>query len=210
MAEPKSKFDESQTKILASTIQTSANVADRLAYSIGRAISLGISPLSMERLNRFTDADMEVIDAYLYRYGSLVSNIQDSIFKSIGELEQEPVSEMSNRDKANLMERIGALPSAATFSSFVVIRNKLMHEYPEEAKRQLERINFITTEARNLVQIFIGIATYCEKFEISISLEHCNHLLNSSVDLCKKCKQVPCVCAAEAKPASVPPRTRRI
>lgn len=99
----------------------------------------------MSRLEHLSDTDMEVMDAYLFRYGSLVSNIQDSIFKSIGELEQEPVSAMSDRDKANLMERLGALPSAQVFASLAIIRNKLMHEYPEEAQKHLDRINFITS-----------------------------------------------------------------
>lgn len=138
--------DESQAdSTLESKITATANIADRLSYSIQRAIDLGLAPLSMSRLEHLSDTDMEVMDAYLFRYGSLVSNIQDSIFKSIGELEQEPVSAMSDRDKANLMERLGALPSAQVFASLAIIRNKLMHEYPEEAQKHLDRINFITS-----------------------------------------------------------------
>ena len=163
-------------KVLASKLDASLHVANRLAYSISRALELGIAPLSMERLDQFGDLEMEVMDAYLYRYGSLVSNIQDSIFKSIGEIENEPVTTMSNRDKANLMERIGALPSAQAFSTFVVIRNKLMHDYPEEAQKQLDRLNFITSEAPNLVRVFTGILSYCEKFGIQHDVRKYAHL----------------------------------
>jgi len=118
------------------------------------------------------------MDAYLFRYGSLVSNIQDSIFKTICELEQESVSTMSNRDKTNLMERLGALPSAQVFASLVVIRNKLMHEYPEEAQKHFDKINFITHEAPHLVAIFIGIMRYAGKFKITIPLDEYKHLSN--------------------------------
>jgi len=118
------------------------------------------------------------MDAYLFRYGLLVSNIQDSIFKTIGELEQESVSTMGNRDKTNLMERLGALPSAQVFASLVVIRNKLMHVYPEEAQKHLDRINFITHEAPHLVVIFIGMMRYADKFEITIPLDEYKHLSN--------------------------------
>ncbi len=167
-------------KILESKLAATASIADRLVYSTHRALDLGLTPLTMEKLRHLSDADMEVIDAYLFRYGSLVSNIQDSIFKSIGELEQEPVSTMSNRDKTNLMERLGALPSAQAFASLAVIRNKLMHEYPEEAQKHLDRVNFIAQEAPRLVAIFIGILRYAEKFNILMPLDAFGHLQNYS------------------------------
>jgi hypothetical protein len=119
---------------------------------------------------------MEMIDAYLFRYGSLASNLQDAVFKSIGEIEQEPVSTMSNRDRTVLMERVGALPSADDFSLVSIIRNRLMHEYPEETKKQIDRINFVMDESPQLVEIFLGVARYAEKFGIQISIDNFRHL----------------------------------
>lgn len=169
------------SNILRSKLAATANIADRLAYSVHRALDLGLTPLTMERLAHLSDADLEVMDAFLFRYGSLVSNLQDSIFKSIGELEQEPVSLMSNRDKTNLMERLGALPSAQVFASLAVIRNKLMHEYPEEAQKHLERVNFITHAAPGLIAIFLGVARYAEKFNSLIMLSSYKHLQKFSI-----------------------------
>ena len=163
-------------KILESKLDASASIANRLVYSIYRALDLNLAPLSMEKLAHLSDTELEVMDAYLFRYGSLVSNIQDSVFKTIGELEQESVSTMSNRDKTNLMERLGALPSAQAFATLAVIRNKLMHEYPEEAQKHLDRINFITHEAPNLVTIFVGIMHYAKKFQIEMQLSDYKHL----------------------------------
>ena len=168
--------DATAAAILKSKIEASASVADRLSYSVWRAQNLGLAPLDMERLIRLSDDEMEVIDAYMFRYGSLVSNIQDGIFKSIGEIEDEPVSSMSNRDKTNLMERLGALPSASEFSSIAVVRNKLMHEYPEEMQKHLERINFITSEAQKLLQVFVGIVKYAAKLEVYVALDGFRHL----------------------------------
>ncbi len=166
----------SSIAILKSKIEVTAYVADRLAYSITKARRLDLDPLSMNKLAVLSDDEMEVIDAYLFRYGSLVCNIQDAIFKSIGEVEQEHVSTMSNRDKTNLMERLGALPSAEEFSSLAVLRNRLMHDYPEEMQKHLDRINFITSESPRLVEIFLGIAKYAEKFNIYILMEGLTHL----------------------------------
>lgn len=86
------------------------------------------------------------------------------------DMEEEPVSTMSNRDKTNLMERIGALPSADKFSNLAILRNKLMHDYQEEMQKHLERINFITDEVPGLLEIFLGIVNYAEKFGIYISM----------------------------------------
>jgi hypothetical protein len=176
---------DSAISILKSKIIVTCGVADRLAYSIGRAHALGLAPLSMEKLGVLTDDEMEVLDAFIYRYGSLVSNIQDAIFKSIGEVEQESVTTMSNRDKTNLMERLGALPSAEEFSVIAFIRNKLMHNYPEEAQKQLDRMNFITHEASRLIELFIGIAKYAEKFEIYFSMDDFVHLDRFASDVIK-------------------------
>jgi len=162
--------------ILESKIYATASAADRLVYSIGRISNLELTPLTREKLSALTDSDMEVMDAFIYRYGSLVANIQDAIFKSIAEVEQEPTATMSNRDKTNLMERLGALPSAQVFSSIAHIRNKLMHDYTEEANKQLERMNFIIIESSHLVEIFLGITTYAEKFDIHFALGYFSHL----------------------------------
>ena len=164
-------MDSKLSIVLKSKILVVAVIADRLARSVLKARALNLESLDINRINSLTDDEVDVIDAYIYRYGSLVSNIQDSVFKVIGDLEEEPVAEMSNRDKANLMERIGALPSAEHFSVLALLRNKLMHNYPEEAQKHLERINFITGESPKLLEIFLSIAKYAEKFGVFVSLD---------------------------------------
>ena len=170
-------MENDSVAILKSKIEVTANIADRLAYSVTKAAKLNLNSIGIEKLKNLSDEEMEVIDAYIFRYGSLISNIQDSLFKSIGALEQEPVSTMSNRDRTNLMERIGALPSAGKFSGLAVLRNKLMHDYPEEMQRYLERIHFITSEAPGLLKIFLGIVHYSRKFGIDISMDEFKHLV---------------------------------
>lgn len=168
--------DSVLASILKLNIEASAGVADRLVYSLTKANRLGLDQLDTKKLSVLSDDEMEIIDAYLFRYGSLVSNIQGAIFQSIGDIEQEPVRDMSNRDKTNLMERIGALPSAKEFASIVIIRNKLMHDYPEETEKHLDRINFIMKETPRLVELFFGIVKYAEKFDILVSMDKFLHL----------------------------------
>ncbi len=106
--------------MLSSSIEATAGVADRLVYSIRKAAKNGLDPLTMEKLKALSDDEMESIDAYLFRYGSLVSNIQGGIFKATFAVEQES-SDISNRDKTNLMERFGALASARPAAFFKII-----------------------------------------------------------------------------------------
>ncbi len=84
--------------------------------------------------------------------------------------------DISNRDQSNLMERLGALPSAEDFSSLAVIRNKLMHDYPEETQKHSYRINFIMNNSMKLIGIFINIIRYTEKFRFRYSFQELTHL----------------------------------
>ena len=187
-------MDNQLLKILESKIEAVAGVADRLAFSILKAKALNLDSLDLNKLASLSDDEIEVIDAYLFRYGSLISNIQDALFKAVGDLEEEPVSEMSNRDKANLMERIGALSSAQQFSNLAVLRNKLMHNYPEEAQKHLERIHFITSESPKLLEIFNGIVKYAEKFGIFVRLDEFKNLEKIFSPVCPRCQVNPCTC----------------
>lgn len=189
--------DKRLKSILQSKIENAGHVADRLSYSIVKSKLIGIDHLDKDRLKSLSDDEMEVIDAYLYRYGSLASSIQDSIFKSIADIESEEVSKMSNRDKTNLMERLGLLPSAEDFSSIVTLRNKLMHDYLEEAQKIIDRMNLVMQKSQDLVESFVSVARYAIKFGIEINLSNFTHLSkiqHIDSDVCQSCSMVPCGC----------------
>lgn len=86
--------------------------------------------------------------------------IQEQIFKGIAYLEQEDISDKSNRDKALLMEKLGAIHSAEEFGTAAMLRNKFAHHYPEVTKVQIERLNLLPIEAQQVVDTFAEI----EKF----------------------------------------------
>lgn len=48
--------------------------------------------------------------------------------------------------------------------------------YPEETQKHLDRINFIAKDAPRLVEIFLGIAKYAEKFEIKTPIDELKSL----------------------------------
>lgn len=123
----------------------------------------GLFPLTLQSAAALTDEEEESIDALILRYSQCVSMIQDQIFRGIAYLEQEDVSDKSNRDKALLMEKLGAIQSAAAFGTAILLRNKLAHHYPDESKTQLERINLAVEESRFVITAFVSIATYLRR-----------------------------------------------
>ncbi|KDE41176.1 hypothetical protein ADINL_0249 [Nitrincola lacisaponensis] len=86
--------------------------------------------------------------------------IQDQLFRGIAYVEQEDISDKSNRDKALLMEKLGAIQSAEAFGSAAMLRNKFAHHYPEETAARLERLNLVIEESEYLIETFHQIKDY--------------------------------------------------
>lgn len=81
------------------------------------------------------------VDAFLKRFEQLVLTLQDQVFIGLAVREGETPREMSRRDVTEVMERLGAIPSARDFRDFVSIRNRLGHLYPEDPAREAANLN---------------------------------------------------------------------
>lgn len=88
--------------------------------------------------------------------------IQEQLFRGIAYLEQEDISDKSNRDKTMLMEKLGAIKSAEDFGTAAMLRNKFSHHYPEQSTDQLERLNLVMDEANFVVTCFGEINAYLQ------------------------------------------------
>jgi hypothetical protein len=111
------------------------------------------------------------IDALLFRYSQCVAVIQDQIFRGIGLLEEEDLSDLSQRDKTNLMEKLGVIVSAIGFREAAVLRNKFAHHYTEESQQQLDKLNKVIVEAENVVKIFDHIVGYVAEKQLILNAE---------------------------------------
>ena len=92
------------------------------------------------------------VDALFHRYMSLVSVMQDRLFRSIAVVEQEEVDRLSRRDLTELMAKLGALSDAARFSESAIARNILAHTYLSHVDDRAE--NEALRNAVFLVQAF--------------------------------------------------------
>ena len=117
-------------------------------------------PLDISSLLLITDEQEESIDALILRYSQCVTMIQEQIFKGIAYLEQEDISDKSNRDKALLMEKLGAIRSAEDFGTAALLRNKFAHHYPEAPQSRIDRLNLLPLEASFVLDAFGEIEKY--------------------------------------------------
>ncbi|SJM89275.1 hypothetical protein [Crenothrix polyspora] len=133
----------------------------KLAYSLNK--NLALFPLTVESAKHLTDEQEESIDALILRYSQSVAMMQDHLFRGIAYVEQEDVSDKSNRDKTLLMEKLGAIRSADEFGTAAILRNKFSHHYPEEADVRIERLNLVIQEAEFVMDAFQDITSFLKR-----------------------------------------------
>ena len=149
-----------QTMLLKS-LEACRQRIEKLGYSIHK--NAGLFPIDRRGLVSLTDEQEESVDALILRYSQCVSMMQDQLFRGIAYLEQEDISDKSNRDKTLLMEKLGAIKSAEDFGTAALLRNKFSHHYPEEVVDRLERLNLVMEEAKFVVTCFSEINTYLKQ-----------------------------------------------
>jgi hypothetical protein len=147
--------------ILASSFEACRQRIEKLRYSMQKTAAL--FPLTPALLVSLDDAQEESVDALILRYSQCVSMMQDQLFRGIAYLEQEDISDQSNRDKTLLMEKLGAIKSAENFGTAAMLRNKFAHHYPEEITDRMERLNLVMDEANFVVACFGDISAYLER-----------------------------------------------
>lgn len=147
-----------ELNILLANIAACGQRIQKLTYSLNK--NREIFPVTLTRVQALTDEQEESIDALILRYSQCVAMIQDQIFRGIAYVEQEDLSDKSNRDKARLMEKLGAIQSADDFGTAAILRNKFSHHYPEEASHQIERLNLVVAEAEYVIATFADIMDF--------------------------------------------------
>ena len=152
------RVDTASQAIFRTGLEASWNVGRRLSYS--RSSVAGLFPMSPDRLDRITDAEEERLDALLFRFSSAFSMIQDHLFKSIAIIEGEDISTSSRRDVANLMEKLGAIPSSGEITALSALRNKVSHVYPDHPEKQAEILNGIHQNAEVLLGVMRDLSAY--------------------------------------------------
>lgn len=147
--------------MLQASLEACRQRTDKLRYSVQKNAYL--FPITQAQLATFSDEQEESIDALILRYSQCVTMIQEQLFRGIAYLEQEDVSDKSNRDQTLLMEKLGAIKSAEAFGTAAMLRNKFSHHYPEETTTRIERLNLVMEEANFVIASFDEITDYLQR-----------------------------------------------
>jgi len=134
----------------------------RRALRLGRSLARldAFFPIEAGRLQALAPEQQDDIDAFLKRFEQLVLTLQDQVFIGLALREGEEPREMSRRDVAELMERLGAVRSAQQFRRFVAMRNRLAQLYPEDPARQAANLNAAYEAAPELLRAAEEVAGF--------------------------------------------------
>jgi hypothetical protein len=142
-------------------LRSAEGCARRLARSQGKLAAQ--FPLSPARLTALPPDVEDDLDAFLKRYEQLVNTIQDELFKVVAIVGGEDVRGLARREVAELMDRLGALPSAASFRLLVAIRNRIAHSYPDDPERQAGNLNAAYEAVPDLLAAHEGVRRYLDR-----------------------------------------------
>ncbi|PYO56718.1 MAG: hypothetical protein DMD83_13025 [Candidatus Rokuibacteriota bacterium] len=142
-------------------LRSAEGCARRLARSQGKLAAQ--FPLSPARVTALPPDAEDDLDAFLKRYEQLVNAIQDELFKVVAIVGGEDIRDLARREVAELMDRLGALPSAATFRLLVTIRNRIAHSYPDDPERQARNLNAAYEAVPELLAAHEGVRRYLER-----------------------------------------------
>jgi len=94
--------------------------------------------------------------ALLKRYEQL-QDMLGRLFRAYLTWELEDVRDMTRRDQANQLERLGVIADADAWIDAAELRNRLVHEYPIDDAEQVDRINETWAGSAAIVQVYAGL-----------------------------------------------------
>ncbi len=106
----------------------------------------------------------ELLDAFSARYGRLQDTLGDKLLPSFLNILAEPIG--SNIDNLNRIERLGLLSSVTDWLEARNIRNKMVHEYIDDADLLMMSINRAHELVKLLIETYNQINHYAkERFD---------------------------------------------
>lgn len=107
-------------------------------------------PLDASRYDTLDDEEIQDFDQFILRFSKLQDVIGAQLFPALLEYLQEPYSERPMLDKLHRLEQLAYLPSIETWQTLREIRNRFMHDYPDDAERNAVSLNLATSAACDL------------------------------------------------------------
>jgi uncharacterized protein YutE (UPF0331/DUF86 family) len=123
----------------------------------------GYFPIGAATIAMLSPDAEDDLDAFLKRFEQLVNILQDDLFKAVAVLGGEDIRGLARREIAELMERLGVIPSAGSFRVLVAIRNRVAHVYPDDPERQARNVNEAYAAVADLMRAHATARRYLEE-----------------------------------------------
>ena len=149
-----------EAELARQTLRAAEGCAGRLARSQQKLAAH--FPLSSAMVKALPPDVEDDLDAFLKRYEQLVNAIQDELVKAVAIVGDEDIRGLARREVAELMDRLGALPSATGFRALVAIRTRIAHLYPDDPDRQAGNLNAAYEAVPDLLLTYDGVHHYLE------------------------------------------------
>ena len=114
-------------------------------------------PLDTDKYIKLTDAEVEPIDQFLFRFAKLQDVVGQKLFKTVLIFLDEDIEGKPFIDILNLMEKLGLLESAYTWRELRDDRNELAHNYEDDSEAMSETINKLYEKKDLLIEIYQNI-----------------------------------------------------
>ncbi|MDE2147332.1 MAG: hypothetical protein KGJ24_11645 [Burkholderiales bacterium] len=111
--------------------------ADHLAWTDARVYAAGLTLSDVASLRQQPEK-AEQIDAFVARFGRLQDTLAGALLPRLLEGLLEPVG--SVLDNLNRAERLGWVKSASDWARLRLLRNRMVHEYVEDAQELLDAL----------------------------------------------------------------------
>jgi len=145
-------------RLLPENLEGAHRTAARLGRSLGKVTAR--SPFTAQMVAGLDPDQQDTVDAFLKRFEQLADLVGLALFKGLAILEQEDVAHLSRRDLADLMEKLGIIPSAEDWSRVAVLRTRLAHGYPNDPARQASRMQETVDLTPTALAVFDSLAAY--------------------------------------------------
>jgi hypothetical protein len=126
-------------KTLISIFKTADLHAKRLRFA--RTHLQPLMPISGEQFSNLTEEQIPLFDSFSERFCKLQDLLGAKLFESVLEWAQEPLKGEAFLDKLYALEKLRIIPDANKWKELREVRNKLSHEYPDDANKNANYVN---------------------------------------------------------------------
>jgi predicted nucleotidyltransferase len=123
----------------------------------------GIFPLSASKYEQLSDAQIETIDQYLFRFAKLQDTIGDKLFRMIAAEYTDNIEALTLIDILNKLEKINILQDVNVWKKLRNIRNNIAHQYDDEPEEMAQALNDIFAYKDELLNVFDNIDNFYKK-----------------------------------------------